>query len=71
LWPSNSQDLNPVDNQATTQERVYYTYIHSADELKFWYSFDWDTFTTAIDHWRKTPSICLCEWSHFELEQAI
>ena len=36
LWPPNSADLSPVDYEILTvvQHRVYYTQIHSVDDLK-------------------------------------
>ena len=58
LWPPNSPDLSPVDDEIWTviQHRVYHRQIHIVDEVKrrligVWCSRELSIFDEAIDQW--------------------
>ena len=74
LWPTNSEDPNPVDYQiwAVMHQRVvYYRKIH-INELKqrlieVWCGLEQSTVNMAVDQWRKRLRACVrAKGGHFE-----
>jgi len=74
LWPPNSPDLSPVDDEIWTviQHRVYHRQIHSVDEVKrrligVWCSRELSIFDEAIDQWwGRHLAHVYAEGGHFE-----
>jgi len=74
LWPPNSPDLSPVDDEiwAVSQHRIYQGQINSVDELKqqlidVWYGLEQSIFDEAIDQWRGRHGTCVhAKGGHFK-----